>query len=528
MNNMGVLAFASGEYRKAETLFMNALETAPDFRDARQNLAQLYNEAPQLAAPQRANAVHCPCCGGFFPGFIAGGPVLRAKACCPRCGSLERHRLLWLYLQEKTDFFKRQLSVLHVAPESIFQEQFRKLPNLDYISADIASPLAMVKMDITDIQFPDNTFDVILCNHVLEHIPDDRRAMEEIFRVLKPGGWAILQVPIDMKRETTYEDPSITDPEERRRHFGQDDHVRWYGRDYEERLAATGFAVSVNNFASGLPTETVRSCGILPQEEIYHCGKPAAGDPKSCRTPIPPVRLRFMNETPEQFLAIGDALYRELRDYAGLTPSAELLDIGSGYGRLAHAMIRGNDFLGSYTGVEILPIHSAWCRDNLTPLDSRFRFIHLDVLNDRYNPGGAMLPKELTFPFGDAAFDVICLTSVFTHMYEEEILRYLTEIRRMLAPGGAAYVTFFLLNDESRDLLDAGRSSITMPRRLNDHTLFHNADDPLHAIAYDEEWLRGLIASTRLAIRAIRYGTWCGRDIANLYQDTLIMGHQSD
>lgn len=278
MNNMGVLAFTNGDYTKAESLFLNTLDIAPDFREARSNLVKLYHEAAHLADRHAGEAVHCPCCNGFFPRFIAGGPVLRPNACCPRCGSLERHRLLWLYLQEKTDFFTSRLSVLHVAPEAVFQEKFKRLTNLDYLSADIASPLAMIQMDITEIPFPDNTFDVILCSHVLEHIPDDRRAMAEIFRVLKPGGWAILQVPIDMKREVTYEDPTITEPEERRRHFGQDDHVRWYGKDYGERLSSAGFDVSVRDFAAALPAETLRTCGILPQEKIYHCCKPISGE----------------------------------------------------------------------------------------------------------------------------------------------------------------------------------------------------------------------------------------------------------
>ncbi len=234
-----------------------------------------------------------------------------------------------------------------------------------------------------------------------------------------------------------------------------------------------------------------------------------------------------MNETPELFLAIGDALFGELRDYAGLTPSGRVLDIGSGYGRLAHAMIRSGVFQGAYTGVEILPLHSAWCSDHLTPLDPAFRFVHLDVRNDRYNPKGAILPDELAFPLADGAFDVICLTSVFTHMYENDIIRYLKEIGRMLAPGGAVYVTFFLLNDDCRALLAAGRSTITMNHRLNGHTLYHNADDPLHAIAYDEEWLDHLLDQLGFTVRAVRYGTWCGRSVKNLYQDTLILGHRS-
>ncbi len=155
------------------------------------------------------NRFICPCCNGHFRKFLPFGVKPRANAQCPRCGSLERHRLLWLFLKKKTNFFKDSLKVLDIAPVDFFQQKCKVLPNLDYISADISSQIAMIKMDITNICLPDNQFDCIICYHVLEHIPNDKEAMRELFRVLKPGGGAILQSPVDYNREKTFEDPNI-------------------------------------------------------------------------------------------------------------------------------------------------------------------------------------------------------------------------------------------------------------------------------------------------------------------------------
>lgn len=272
-NNIGFIYYQLCDYLAAEEHFYAALSINPANWDARSNLAELYRHASQLAGRSNSSFVHCPCCNGNFPRFIAGGPSLRPNAYCPRCGSLERHRLLCLYLKEKTNFFTKKLKVLHVAPEKILQDIFRGLPNLDYVSADIASPLAMIKMDITDIPFDDNVFDVIICSHVLEHIPDDRKAMRELRRVLKSDGWSILQVPIDLNRAETYEDPTITDPAERQRLFGQDDHVRWYGRDYLARLKEAGFRVYIDTFAREMTLDEVCRFCIITTEDIYQCHK---------------------------------------------------------------------------------------------------------------------------------------------------------------------------------------------------------------------------------------------------------------
>jgi SAM-dependent methyltransferase len=223
---------------------------------------------------ERGSRVWCPCCGGRFRQFLPFGPHQRLNTQCPSCNCLDRHRLLWLFLKSKTDFFRKPLKVLHFAPESILEKAFRSMPSLDYTTADLHSSRAMVKMDVMDIQSEDNTYDVIICNHVLEHVIDDRKAMSELFRVLKPDGWAILQVPLDYNRTTTLEDPSINTPEAREQFYWQDDHLRLYGRDYPQRLIEAGFQAEALNFIQQLGDSAIKKYGLDPQELIYLCQKP--------------------------------------------------------------------------------------------------------------------------------------------------------------------------------------------------------------------------------------------------------------
>jgi SAM-dependent methyltransferase len=189
--------------------------------------------------------------------------------------SLERHRLIWLYLKEKTNFFTAPIKMLHIAPEYCFIRKFKAMKNLDYTTGDIESPWADVKMDIHHIPFEDNTFDFVMCNHVLEHVDDDILACREILRVLKPGAFAILQSPIEWHRATTYEDKSITDPKEREKHFLQDDHLRIYGRDYGDRLRSAGFIVKEDDFVKSLPAGLAQRYALPTEELIYFCTKPA-------------------------------------------------------------------------------------------------------------------------------------------------------------------------------------------------------------------------------------------------------------
>jgi len=192
----------------------------------------------------------------------------------PSTLSLERHRLLWLYLKNDTAFFKAPLKVLHFAPEQAFYKRFRALKHLDYTTTDLNSPLADVTADICKLPFEDHSYDVILCNHVLEHIPDDHKAMTELFRVMKPGGWGIFQIPQDLSRASTFEDPSITDKKERARIFGQYDHVRVYGRDYFDKLRAVGFEVEEVDYTSGLSDSEIDKYRLAKGEIIPVVRKP--------------------------------------------------------------------------------------------------------------------------------------------------------------------------------------------------------------------------------------------------------------
>lgn len=223
------------------------------------------------------NNVFCVCCNGQFRSFLPYGTRKRPGAQCPRCGSLERHRLLWLYLKEKTSLSNESLRVLHIAPEPCFARALASMPNLEYITADLRSPHAMVRFDVTDIPYPDGYFDVILCHHVLEHVSHDVTAMRELRRVCRPGGWAILQVPVNPDLEQTFEESSARTADERTRLFGQHDHVRSYGKDYPERLRSAGWHVHVERYADELGERMIRRHGLTADhdQDIFFCTVPA-------------------------------------------------------------------------------------------------------------------------------------------------------------------------------------------------------------------------------------------------------------
>ncbi len=215
-----------------------------------------------------------PIDGNSFRKFLPYGyENQRENVLSPSTLSLERHRLLWLYLKYHTGFFSKNLKVLHFAPEQAFYKRFRKLSNLDYTTTDLNSPLADVKADICDLPFENHSFDFILCNHVLEHIPDDKLAMQELYRVLKPGGTAILQIPQELDRALTFQDDNITDPKERAKIFGQYDHVRIYGRDYFDKLRQIGFKVEEVDLTSTLSAQEIDKYRLAKGELIPVCRK---------------------------------------------------------------------------------------------------------------------------------------------------------------------------------------------------------------------------------------------------------------
>jgi len=225
--------------------------------------------------------LHCPLCGGRFRKFLpwGQGEGRRPDARCPGCGSLERERHLYLFLQEhlRTELEGRPepFRLLHVAPEAVLGPLLARRPGIEYLSADLESPRVMRRMNLTAIDLPDGSFDGVLCSHVLEHIPDDRRAMREIRRVLTPGGWALLLVPLQPSRETTLEDPSVVSREDRREQFGQHDHVRIYGKDFADRLREAGFLVRPYSYARERGPAAARRYGLDLREDLFVCTRPA-------------------------------------------------------------------------------------------------------------------------------------------------------------------------------------------------------------------------------------------------------------
>ena len=225
-----------------------------------------YVVRPFIAFYLKGNKYTDPIDNKSFRKFLPYGyQVQRQNVLSPSTLSLERHRLLWLYLTNETDFFTSKKKVLHMAPEQCFLARFRKL-NHDYKTADLDSPIADVKADIINLPFNDNSFDVIFCNHVLEHVQDDTKAMKELFRVMKKGGMGIFQVPQDLNRDITFEDNSITDPKERAKIFGQYDHVRVYGRDYFDKLRSIGFKVEEVNYSQKISSELLSRYRLMEGE----------------------------------------------------------------------------------------------------------------------------------------------------------------------------------------------------------------------------------------------------------------------
>lgn len=217
-----------------------------------------------------------PIDGKSFRKFLPYGYVnQRENALSPSTLSLERHRLMWLFLRDETIFFtsEKKLKVLHIAPEQCFLNIFKKQKNLDYTTSDLESPIADVKADICNLPFKDNSFDIIFCNHVLEHISDDTKAMKELYRVMKSGGFGVFQIPQDINRKKTFEDNSITDPKERTKIFGQYDHVRVYGLDYFDKLRSIGFKVDEVDYTKKITEKNTEQFALMKGEILPVCYK---------------------------------------------------------------------------------------------------------------------------------------------------------------------------------------------------------------------------------------------------------------
>lgn len=241
-------------------------------RERLQNLATTFS--PLLAYLYRGNTLEDPIDNRKYKKFVSYGyGTERSNALSPGTLSLERHRALYLYLSRNTDVFTRKISMLHIAPERSLGNLFKKQPNIDYISADLLSPWAMVHFDAHAIPYRDNTFDVVIANHILEHVQDDRRVMAEMYRVMKPGGFGVFQVPLDETLAQTREDPFLRDEAEQNRLFGQKDHVRQYGIDYLDRLASVGFEVHNLHLGEVVPDIDFARYAVHPGESIPVCFK---------------------------------------------------------------------------------------------------------------------------------------------------------------------------------------------------------------------------------------------------------------
>ncbi|MEM8762562.1 MAG: methyltransferase domain-containing protein [Bacteroidota bacterium] len=226
------------------------------------------------------NSVSCCICNQKFKQFKTSGWIVKKGGKCISCGARQRHRLLWKYLEQQLPKTLSNLKVLHFAPDKSLYERLSTFDFEAYISCDLFPENLhyipkdkIVKVDITQIPYDENTFDIILCNHVLEHIPNDHHAMRELYRVMKVGGFGIFQVPVDYSKKETFEDFTITSPRGRKKAFGQFDHVRWYGRDYPHRLEAAGFIAAENAFVNSFSEKEIKYFGFDPKELIYHCTK---------------------------------------------------------------------------------------------------------------------------------------------------------------------------------------------------------------------------------------------------------------
>jgi SAM-dependent methyltransferase len=231
------------------------------------------------ALAHRGDAVQCPICGHRFS--VLRDDWNRVNALCWRCGSHERHRALWLYLQRHPQLLGDAGSLLHFAPEWCLQQRLQRVPGLRYVTTDLDPGKGELELDITALALADASFGAIICSHVLEHVPDDAAAMRELHRVLRPGGWAIVMVPLDTGRASTYEDPAVVTPGQRELAYWQDDHVRLYAPDIVGRLSAAGFTVSIERVAAQLGPELARRHRLLEADYVFLCRRP----PSAVRRP---------------------------------------------------------------------------------------------------------------------------------------------------------------------------------------------------------------------------------------------------
>lgn len=228
----------------------------------------------ELQGEKTPRVHYCPMCERTSA-FLPQGERKRPNARCPHCGSLERHRMLWHFLQtQQRDLLSRGGRWIHFAPEPALRDKLQSLPSIRYHTADLSIQNVTCRVDLQSLPFRDESYDAIICSHVLEHVPDDKKAMRDMCRILRAGGSAFVLVPIKTSLPRTYEDPTITSTEERRTHFGQRDHLRWYAMDIVDRLQDAGFAVTVHEYPSTLLSAAEAERMRITRDRVLHCMKP--------------------------------------------------------------------------------------------------------------------------------------------------------------------------------------------------------------------------------------------------------------
>lgn len=219
-------------------------------------------------ARHHGDRVFCPVCGHGFARFK---DAHRPNAVCWWCGSHERHRAQWLLFEGRPELLGNAGSLLHFAPEWALRRRLEGVERLRYVTADLFEPGVDLRLDLMALELPDASFDAVICSHVLEHLPDDGAAMRELRRIATPEGWCLIMVPLDLSRDETYEDPALTLPEERRRAFGQSDHLRFYAPDIADRLTKAGFAVEQIRPDDEFGESVIERCRLAKDDHIFLC-----------------------------------------------------------------------------------------------------------------------------------------------------------------------------------------------------------------------------------------------------------------
>jgi len=218
----------------------------------------------------RGSAVRCPLCEHGFDRFKDDWN--RPNALCWRCGAQERHRAQWLLFERRPRLLGDARSLLHFSPEWCLRRRLAARPGLRYVTTDLdRTQDAELRLDVTHLELVDAAFDAVICSHVLEHVTDDAAAMRELRRVTAPGGFTLVMVPLALDRASTYEDASITAPQDRRREFLQHDHVRLYAPDIAGRLTTAGFAVQIIDLPAELGPAGAARHGLLASDLIFLC-----------------------------------------------------------------------------------------------------------------------------------------------------------------------------------------------------------------------------------------------------------------